>query len=408
MYMVIDRITVREIFDSRGEPTIEVGVVSGSEASYAAIPSGKSRGAREATVVPFTQACATVSDLLAREIVGKRFDTIGALDRALIAQDGTKTKEVIGGNLMLGVSVAHARNLAASRGVPLWQVIRDEFFSEREPVRPPLIFSNLINGGSHAHNNLAFQEYLIVARTDSSITETVRDLVRFYHTLGEHLKDKYRIREIPIGDEEGYSLDFKTNLEPLSLMDELVGTQGYHKNFSLGIDAAASSFWSGTSYRFEGHERSTDDLLRIYRTYLAGLPTLISIEDPFAETDADGFAKLQAAFPKLIVVGDDLTVTDPALIETHARAQRIRGVIIKPNQIGTLSETCAAITAARRHGLQCIISHRSGETEDTLIIHVARASSAEGVKIGAPLNERMVKFDELIRVYEPSEKSYFV
>jgi enolase len=399
--MAIERITVREIFDSRGEPTIEVGLTESDVTSFAELPSGKSRGTHEAVVLPPTEAQQVAAGRLSQTLVGTAYETIQALDRRLIELDGTATKSVIGGNLMLGLSIAHARNLGMLRARPLWRIIHDEFFSDRTEVpRPPLVFSNLVNGGAHARNTLAFQEYLVVARTDASVTQTVRDIVRLYHALGDAIRERFHIHAIPIGDEEGYSLDFTTNLEPLMLMRECIERCRLGDRFSLGLDVAASNFFRDGRYALEKTSRTTDELIDTYTRYFTSVPTLASIEDPFDEEDVAGFRGLQTKFPQKLIVGDDLTVTDPLRIEEFAKGKCISGVIVKPNQIGTLTETCAALRAARDNGVKAIVSHRSGETEDTLIIHLARASGADGVKIGAPLNERIVKFDELIRLYE--------
>jgi enolase len=399
--MAIERIIVREIFDSRGEPTIEVAVTESGVTSSAAVPSGKSRGMREAVVLSASDAQAAAAGPLQREIIGHSFDSIQALDRKLIALDGTKNKSVLGGNLMLGVSVAHARNLATTHAKPLWRIIHNEFFSDQPTAStPPLIFANLVNGGAHARNTLAFQEYLVIARTTVSVTQTVRDVVRIYHTLGDALRERFHIKAIPLGDEEGYSLDFKSNMEPLTLMTECIARCGLADRFSLGLDVAASSFYANGRYTFEKTTRTTAELVETYGRFFGSVPALVSIEDPFDENDAQGFKELYERFPQKLIVGDDLTVTDPLRIEEFARGKCISGVIVKPNQIGTLTESCMALRAAHDAGVKTIVSHRSGETEDTLIIHLARASGAEGVKIGAPLNERIVKFDELIRLYE--------
>jgi enolase len=398
--MTIEKITVREIFDSRGDRTIEVGVREGGFSSSATIPSGKSRGSREAAVLSPGAARDIVESRVAASLAGKTFGSVAALDRALIELDGTQNKSVLGGNLILGLSVAHARNLAAERREELWQVLASEFFPDTAEPPTPVIFANLINGGAHAPNNLSIQEYLVLAATTTSVTETVEALIALYRAVGADITKRYGLRAIPIGDENGYAPNFKDGLEPLALLGEVMHSQGVAGNWRLGLDVAASAFLKDGRYEFEEKGRTAEELILRYGEYLASVPGLVSLEDPFSESDPAGFAAFRTRFPDLLVVGDDLTVTSPALIEQYAGEGCISGVIIKPNQIGSLSEACAAMRAAHAHGVKTIVSHRSGETEDAFIIHLARAGGAYGVKIGAPLKERISKYDELIRLYE--------
>lgn len=398
--MNIRDLTVREIFDSRGDPTIEAALTNKDGRVFTAqIPSGKSRGSREAAVFEYPKAAETLERLVTPKLIREKINSARDLDDLLIRLDETPNKARIGGNLALGVSIAAARALASEKNVPLWKLLADEFFLSVR-ARRPVIFSNFINGGAHADTNLAIQEYLVLMRPKESAADDIRTLIRFYRELGAELKRRTGLKRLPLGDEGGYAVDFKNNFEPIALLESLIKKLGLEKNCSLGLDVAASQFFASREYAFEGTKRTTEKLSTVYDEYLRASPLLASLEDPFHEEDANGFATFSKKHPDTLVIGDDLTATNPALIKQYAEEGCVSGVIIKPNQIGTVSETCEAIKVAHKHDVKCIISHRSGETEDTFIIHLARASGAYGVKIGAPAKERMLKFNELIRLYD--------
>ena len=397
--MRIEAIAVREIADSRGEPTIEVIVVSDAGKEFSAsIPSGKSRGSREAYVAD-PAAAAQSAAKIEQAIRDKDFTSVGALDRFLIELDGTPDKSALGGNVLLGVSIAFARALAGAEGRELWLHLRGEFFANSASDALQAIFSNLVNGGAHAANNLNIQEYLVVVTPAPSVRESVAKLTAFYHDLGGWLQQSRDLSAIRLGDEGGYSVDFKDNFEPLAVLGNRIRAAHLENEFALGIDAAASGFFKNGSYTFEGKGFSSDELKAIYLNYAAREPLLMSIEDPFAEHEGKMFAALTKEMPGKLIVGDDLTVTNPALVEQYAGEGAVNAVIIKPNQAGTVTETCEAVHAARKHGAAVIVSHRSGETDDLFIIHLARACGADGVKIGAPVSHRLPKFNELTRVY---------
>jgi len=395
--MKIQDITVRKIFDSRGEPTIEISLKAGNRWFFASVPSGKSRGSREAKVFSFAEVVRALARI--RQVILKKdFSSIRALDSALIRLDGTAKKSRLGGNLMLGISVAFARARAAAENKEVWQILRKEFFPGDSKTKVPRIFANVINGGAHADNNLDIQEYMVVAR-GASVRARVENLIDFYSRLGAVLKKKNSGRGVPVGDEGGYSLDFKNNFEPILVLENLIRTRGLTNNFSLALDAAATGFFARGSYIFGGKKLTSARLAGEYAHYFEKSRILFSIEDPFAERDAAGFSLTRKKMPRVWIVGDDLTVTNSSEIKKHAERKTINAVIIKPNQIGTVSEAADAILAANQYGLKTIISHRSGETEDAFIIHLAKASGADGVKIGAPTRERMAKYNELIRLY---------
>ncbi|MFA7286445.1 MAG: hypothetical protein WC052_02180 [Patescibacteria group bacterium] len=394
--MKILGLTVRSEFDSRGEETIAVSVVDGEKhVSEAFVPAGKSRGSGEASVFSLIDAKRSVT-ALQQSLTGKSFQSISEFDSVLLGVDGTQDKNILGGNVMLGLSTAVARAIATTEKRELWELMRSEFFPHVQAVRPK-VYANFINGGAHADNGLAIQEYHIVGSPMTSYEDLTIELVRFYRALGLVLATQPG--PVPIGDESGYATQFSDSLRPLSVLTQLLAEAGSER-FTLAIDAAASSFFRDGVYEVDGDQLSTNALAELYGRFLTTAPLLKSIEDPFAEHDADGFRVLRDRRPDLQVVGDDLTVTNAAKIETFAASGCINAVIIKPNQVGTVSEACQAIVAARRHKVQVIVSHRSGETEDPFIISLAKACAADGVKIGAPMHERISKYNELIRLFD--------
>jgi enolase len=401
--MRIKDVLVREISDFRGEPTIEVGVIGENETGASAqIPSGKSRGRNEAAVLPPAAAADILERLVKTNIADRNFETVGELDAFLVSLDGTARKEIIGGNLMLGISLSFARVVAAARKKELWETLNEEFFGGKDFKTRPLIFSNLVNGGAHTKNNLDVQEYMVVVNY-KDVRRGVERLRDFYAKLGDALRKNFKVNEFKLGDEGGYSLDFPTNFSPIELLAETIRKNGFKSEFSIALDAAASGFYKDHRYHFGGDVLTATELADVYLTYFGSEPLLVSIEDPFAETDYFGFKRLKTLANGRLVVGDDLTTTNPASIEKAVREKLITGVIIKPNQIGTVTETCEAIKIAHVNGLKTIVSHRSGEVEDPFVIHFARAGGAYGVKIGAPVESRRSKFEELERIY--SKKS---
>ncbi len=398
--MIIKSLEVREIFDSRGESTIEVGLTtSDSHSFFAKIPSGKSRGKNEAAVLSYAEAEQILQNTFIREIEGFDSETIEDLDEFLIRFDGTKRKEKLGGNVMLGISIAFARALAHKREKELWEVLHEEFFPNADISKKPLIFANLVNGGVHTDNNLDIQEYMTVVEAKGTYTGSIQKLISFYERLGFVIGEERDVKRLPIGDEGGYAVNFKDNFAPIEMMEKLIMESELQNEFRIALDVAASSFYEDKVYRFEGASLSTDELIERYKEYFEKSKLLCSIEDPCDENDLEGFKKMVKIAGDRWVVGDDLTTTDPERIKKCAEEKRITGVIIKANQIGTLTETCEAIRAAREQGVRCIISHRSGETDDSFLVHIAKACGADGVKIGAPVKERISKYDELMRLY---------
>ncbi len=396
--MKIKNIALQEVFDSRANTTLEVSIIDHNSLHFSAIiPAGKSTGKNEARVFSFPEAQKALEIVLKGGITLQDFTRIKALDDFLLKLDGRKLKTVLGGNLMLGISIAGARALAFEHRQELWQVLREEFFENLTTNgRTPLIFSNLINGGAHAGNNLDIQEYMVVVKPGNDISASIKKLIGFYKDLGTTLNPK---KKVLIGDEGGYAIDFKNNFAPIQILQTLIQKQKLGQEFSIGLDVAGSNFANKSGYTFDKKRISAKKLAEIYLEYFKKCPLLYSIEDPFAEEDVEGFRLLKGQVQNdALIVGDDLTTTDAMMIKKYA-GNAINGVIIKPNQIGTVSETCEAMNTARANGVKTIVSHRSGETEDNFLIHIARAGEADGVKIGAPIRERIYKFNELIRIY---------
>lgn len=400
--MRIKNVFVKEIFDSRADPTIEVVISDERGKVYAAqVPSGKSRGKQEAAVLDFAAAKSALGQI-SPKLIGPDFRTLEELDSFLVQFDGTERKERLGGNLIIGISMAFSRALAAEKSAGLSQFLHDEFFKDIRTDTPPWIFSNFINGGAHATNNLDIQEYIVILKTKPPVKESIRTLIALYRDAGAKLKEKNHGKPVPIGDEGGYAMDFVNNFEPITILEERIRAAKMDDECNLGLDAAASNFYEEKNYRFDGKTLDSQKLTDLYLEYKKRSPLLYSLEDPFAEDDLLSFKRLKEKLPAMLIIGDDLTVTNPALIQRFAKDGMMSGVIIKPNQIGTVTETCRAIRASKESGLKVIISHRSGETEDNFIIHLAKASAADGVKIGAPVRERILKFNELIRLYDRS------
>ncbi len=395
--MKIERISLRPIWNSSARPTLEIALGSKKYSGRAALPSGQSRGGGEAAVLD-QEAARAIWPELERQLLGRDFDNIQDLDRFLLRLDGTRDRSRLGGNVILGLSLAFARVLSARAGVPLWQVLRGEFFPAEKGTAFPVILANFLEGGAHAPGRAAFQEYLVLADTSAGPTEAVARLVALYHALGVALGKKMNGKPLPLGAEAGYVFPFRDESQPLTALRDLLRSLGADQPFRLGIDCAANHFASGRGYILNGVRFSPSGLLKKYAELLRE-PLLSYLEDPFREDDPASFAKLRGAFPERWITGDDLTVTRAELIRKYGRANALKAVIIKANQAGSLSETCAALQAAKAEGLARILSHRGEETEDCFLVHIARAANAEGLKIGPPVRERVLKYNEFLRLY---------
>jgi len=406
----IELVGAREILDSRGNPTIEVEVSLEDYAfGRAAVPSGASTGAFEAHESRdgdkgryqgkgVLNAVNAVLDEVGEAIEGIDAADQRAVDEALIKLDGTANKERIGANAILGVSLATARAAAESAEVQLY-----EYLGEGKGVTLPVPLMNIINGGAHADTGVDIQEFMIVPLGAETYGEALRWGVEVYHTLKSLLHGQGL--STGLGDEGGFAPELPTNAAALDLISEAIAKAGYTlgKDIALALDVAATEFYdeaSGT-YKFEGKQLSTDEMIAYYEGLVAKYP-LVSIEDPLAEDDWAGWTKITAALgDKVQLVGDDLYVTNPSRLQKGIDEKAGNAILVKVNQIGTLTETRDAVELAQSKGMKAIISHRSGETEDTFIADLAVATNAGQIKTGAPArSERVAKYNQLLRIEE--------
>ena len=377
----ITSLSARTIADSRGNPTIEVTLSTINGQGVASVPSGASVGIHEAKVVESAKAAAQINTEVSVALAGKEFNQ-QSLDDFLIRLDGTQDKARLGGNAILGISLAFARAAAAEQKVELYQYLGG-LAGVTNFLMPTPMF-NVLNGGKHAHNGVAIQEYMVVPQ-ESGIKQQVESAQQIVESLRALLAEKRY--ESALGDEGGFAPRLKNNEEGLELLSEACVRSGANR-CKLALDIAASSM-----EHFDKEKMSA-----WYASILKKYP-LVSIEDPFTEDDWDDFAALRASAGETLVVGDDLTVTNPARIALAAQKKAIDAVIIKPNQVGTVSETIAAVASAHAHGWKAIASHRSGETLDAWIADVAVGLGCEYIKAGAPTKpERSQKYTRLIEI----------
>lgn len=393
--MQIEKAEVREILDSRGRPTIEVELIAGESSAIASVPSGKSTGSREALEKRDAdgRGVSEVVRLLQEEvfpaITTRTFVDQRALDTFLLELDGTRNKTRLGANGLLAVSIAFAKLSAARAGVPLWRFIAE---SERFSSAYPRLYMNVMNGGAHANFRLPFQEYIIaLGGTPSSAYDRGQKL---FSTLGELIRAE--AGEVPMGDEGGYSPSFDSLERPFTIIHDLIHGED---DVFLAIDAAASEFVRGEDYEVLGRVYTHAELINVYLDLIQKFG-LKSLEDPFAEDDAGCFAGFLSLAPAgTLVVGDDLTVTNSRILKEMITARAANALIIKPNQIGTLTETYDTVRLAHSAGWKTIVSHRSGETEDSFIADLAVGIGAYGLKAGAPSQRvRAVKYERLIQI----------
>ena len=407
---IIEAIGAREILDSRGNPTVEVEVLLEDDSfGRAAVPSGASTGAFEAHesrdgdksrylgkgVQNAVKAVVTEID---EALVG--FDALDQrlVDSALMAVDGTDNKSRLGANAILGVSLANARAAAESTGQPLYR-----YLGGPNAHVLPVPLMNIINGGAHADTGVDIQEFMIVPLGADTFSEAIRWGVEVYHALKGLLHSKGL--STGLGDEGGFAPELPTNAAALDLIAEAIAKAGYKlgTDIALALDVAATEFYSEETkkYTFEGKERSSDEMIAYYADLVAKYP-LVSIEDPLAEDDWSAWTKMTAELgTKVQLVGDDLYVTNPARLQKGIDHKAGNAILVKVNQIGTLTETLDAVSLAQRDGMKAIISHRSGETEDTFIADLAVATNAGQIKTGAPArSERVAKYNQLLRIEE--------
>ncbi len=400
--MKIAKIKALQILDSRGTPTLDVELTNdaGVSASFS-VPAGASKGENEAVELrdggteykgqSVQKAVALICGELAERLTGRDIPDQLHFDAILHDYDSSPNKAKIGGNTTLALSAAFLKLQAASAGFPIWQFIRDTLDTHEAF---PRIFANLVNGGKHAPG-LDIQEFMVVPSATKP-SQAISQIYDFHASLQSALEKEYGSTVKLVGDEGGMAPPGAKSETVLTLMDEL--RHDFRSPMDLALDVAASSFAKDGDYIYEGKQLTSSEWLDTLDA-LATRFKLFSVEDPAAENDRDGFARAMRSPEKYKVIGDDLTVTSQQRIAEAAEADLISGVIIKPNQIGTISETFGAIMTARHHKLFTIISHRSGETNDSLIIDIAYGVGADGVKIGAPRRgERVAKYNRLLEI----------
>jgi enolase len=406
----IEALAAREILDSRGNPTVEVEVLlDDGTVARAAVPSGASTGAFEAVEKRdggerfggkgVQQAVGAVEDDIAPELVGYEATEQRLIDQALLDLDGTPDKSRFGANAILGVSLAVAKAAADASDLPLFRYVGG---SHAHVLPVPMM--NILNGGAHADTNVDIQEFMVAPIGATTFADSLRMGAEVYHALKAVLKG--RGLSTGLGDEGGFAPDLPTNREALDLIMEAIGKAGYTpgRDVALALDVAATEFFEDGSYRFEGQTRGADEMTTYYDELLGTYP-IVSIEDPLSEDDWPGWQRITAVLgARVQLVGDDLFVTNPQRLARGVAEQAANALLVKVNQIGTLSETLDAVDLAHRSGYRCMMSHRSGETEDTTIADLAVATNCGQIKTGAPARgERTAKYNQLLRIEEELE-----
>ncbi len=410
----IDYIEAREILDSRGNPTIEVQVVldDGSQ-GRAGVPSGASTGLFEAVELRdgdksryggkgVLKAVDNVVEQIGPELVGYDASEQRMVDQAMLELDGTDNKGNLGANAILGVSLAVAHAASESAELPLYRYVGGP-----NAHVLPVPMMNILNGGSHADSNVDVQEFMIAPIGAESFAEALEWGARVYHALKKVLKD--RGLSTGLGDEGGFAPNLESNAAALDLIIDAIKAAGLEpgSQIALALDVAASSFWNedGT-YSFEGAHKSTDEMIAIYDEWIGKYP-LVSIEDPLNEEDWDGWVKFTAQVgDRIQVVGDDLFVTNPVRLAKGIEMKAANALLVKVNQIGSLTETLDAVELAHRNGFRCMMSHRSGETEDVTIADLAVATNCGQIKTGAPArSERVAKYNQLLRIEDDLDEA---
>ncbi|KAL6307728.1 enolase [Sparassis latifolia] len=417
--MSISKIHARQIFDSRGNPTVEVDLYTAKGLFRASVPSGASTGVHEAVELRdgdkanylgkgVSKAVANVNTIIAPALIrsGLKVTAQKGIDDFLIKLDGTPNKGRLGANAILGVSIAVAQAGAAELGVPLYTHLAD-----LAGVKPPYVLPcpsfNVINGGKHAGNKLAIQEFMILPTGAKSFAEAMKMATETYHTLKKVISAKYGIDAVNVGDEGGFAPNVSGAEEALDLLIEAIHTAGYDGKVKIGFDSASSEFYKDGKYDLDFKNPNSDpskwltsaQLAELYREYIKKYP-IVFVEDPFDQDDWEAWTEYNKTNP-VQVIADDLTVTDPHRIKTAIEKKASNGLLVKVNQIGTISETIQATHLAQSAGWGVMVSHRSGETESTLIADLVVALGVGQIKTGAPArSERVAKYNALLRIEE--------
>merc|ERR1711884_895010 len=416
--MPIKRIFARQIYDSRGNPTVEVDLTTEKGIFRAAVPSGASTGIYEALELRdkdkskwhgkgVVKAVDNVNNVIAPALIKANLDPVNQrdVDEMMLKLDGTDNKNNLGANAILGVSMAICKAGAAHKGVPLYRHIAD--LAGVKDVIMPVPCLNVINGGSHAGNKLAMQEFMVLPLGATCFSEAMRMGSELYHHLKALIKKKYGLDATAVGDEGGFAPNFQNNGEALELLVEAIKKSGYEGKIFIGMDIAASEFFKEGKYDLDFENPNTkeadwissDKLGEIYKGFIKDYP-VVSIEDPFDQDDWEGYKKLTSE-TNIQIVGDDLLVTNPKRIQTAIDKKACNALLLKVNQIGSVTESIRAHKMAKGQGWGTMVSHRSGETEDCFIADLAVGLGTGQIKTGAPCrSERLAKYNQLLRIEE--------
>ena len=409
--MKIEEIKARQILDSRGNPTIEVEVKTKKAKGMASAPSGASRGSKEAVELrdweeefhgkSVKKAIENVNTILAPALIGMKVDEQKEIDGKIIKIDGTPDKRLIGGNACIATSLACCKCAANSKKIPVY------LYLNKNANVLPIPFMNIINGGKHAGNELAIQEFMIAPIMAKSFSQAIRMGCEVYYSLKEIILKKYGRNAINVGDEGGFAPPLKETRDALELIMQAIEENGYENEVMLAIDCAASSFYKDNLYYIEG-EKSQDELIDFYEEIVEEYP-IVSIEDAFSEDDWDGFAEITKKMGgRIQIVGDDIFVTNAKRLKEGIKKKACNALLLKPNQSGTLTETLEVVRTCNENNYSVMVSHRSGDTCDSFIADLAVAIGCGQIKAGAPCRaERTEKYNQLIRIEEEIEKPIY-
>ena len=411
----IKEVKAREVLDSRGNPTVECEIFTENSIARAIVPSGASKGIHEALELRdngkryhgkgVLKAVKNIKEIIAPKIIGKDCRNQREIDEIMLSLDGTENKSNLGANAILAVSMAVVKVSAIEEGIPLYERIGQ--LIDNSSYIMPIPFMNIINGGKHAGNKLDIQEYMIAPVNVANFKEAIRVSSEIYHELKEIIKRKYGKKAINVGDEGGFAPPLKRIEEPIKLIMKAIEKLDYANEVKLALDAAASEFYNENNkcYKVEGKEISADELKEIYFKLLEDYP-IISLEDIFAQDDWESWVSFRRETKgKVQIVGDDLLVTNIRRIENAIEEKACNALLLKVNQIGTISESLDAASLAFLNHWNVMVSHRSGETEDTFIADLAVGLGCGQIKAGAPCRgERTCKYNQLLRIEEELEE----
>ncbi len=409
--VAITKVFAREVLDSRGNPTVEATVEAQEFSGTACAPSGASKGSHEALEVrdggrryggKGVQNAIAIVGIIAGKIVGMDAEDNEAVDRKIVELDGTANKSRLGGNATTAVSLAAAKCAASAKGMELYEMLGEKSGGAGGKVLPvPMM--NVLNGGRHAGNGLAIQEFMVMPYGAKSFAEAVRAGSEVYHALSEILVKKYGVSARNVGDEGGFAPSMVNSTEALNALEKAIEETGYVKSVGIALDAAASEFYDMDKKRYsiDGQKMDAGGLADYYSSFCKAYD-ILSLEDPFFEESFSEFAMLQGKIGRRVqVVGDDLTVTNVERLSLAIEKKAIGALLVKVNQIGTLSEAMDAVAMCRENGLGVVISHRSGETEDTIIADIAVGCGCGQIKTGSlARGERTAKYNRLMRIEE--------